>query len=185
MYADDIILISDSPKGLQQLDTVHNWSTRWQLSSYTDKTKVIHFRRASDPISTFNFKLGDNNIGLLNSYKYLGLELNENLDYSDSAQILSDAGSCALGALTFKNIKTQGLHFDTYTQLYNSTVTPVVDYAAAVWASKTYAFLKMSNINFLRYREKVTPTSYRWRHGLDPSPYTPTERIRSILYTFV
>ena len=140
MYADDIILISDSPEGLQQqLDTVHNWSTRWQLSCNIDKTKVIHFSRASDPISTFNFKLSDNNISLVNSYKYLGLELNENLNYSYGAQILSDAGSRALGALTFKYIKTQGLHFDTYTKLYNSTVTPVVDYFAAVWASKTYA----------------------------------------------
>ena len=68
-------------------------------------------------------------------------ELNENLDYLYGAQILSDAGIRALGAfnLTFKYFKTQGLHFDTYTKLYNSTVTPVVDYAAAVWASKTYA----------------------------------------------
>ena len=75
----------------------------------------------------------------MNSYRYLGLELNETLDYTYSAQILSDAGSRALGALTFKYIRSKGLHFDTYTKLYNSTVTPVVDYAAAVWASKTYA----------------------------------------------
>ena len=39
----------------------------------------------------------------------------------------------------FKYIKSQGIHFDTYTKLNNSTVTPAVDYAAAVWASKTYA----------------------------------------------
>ena len=96
MYADDIILILDSQEGLQQLlDTVHNWSTRWQLSCNIDKTKVIHFRRASDPISTFNFKVSDYNIGLVNSYKYLGLELNENLDYSYGAQFLSGAGSRA------------------------------------------------------------------------------------------
>ena len=54
-------------------------------------------------------------------------------------KFLSDAGSRVLGALTFKYIRSKGLHFDTYTKLYNSTVTPVVDYVAAVWASKTYA----------------------------------------------
>ena len=140
MYADDIILISDSPEGLQQqLDEVHKWSTKWHLSINIDKTKVIHFRRASDPCTTFSFKLGGNNIDIVNSYRYLGLELNETLDYTYSAQILSDAGSRALGALTFKYIRSKGLHFDTYTKLYNSTVTPVVDYSAAVWASKTYA----------------------------------------------
>ena len=140
MYADDIILISDSQEGLQtQLDTLNKWSTKWSLSINVDKTKVIHFRKASDPCSTFNFHLGDNTIDIVNSYRYLGLELNETLDYTYSAQILSDAGSRALGALTFKYIRSQGLHFDTYTKLFNSTVVPVVDYAAAVWASKTYA----------------------------------------------
>ena len=54
-------------------------------------------------------------------------------------KFLSDAGSRALGALTFKYIRSKGLHFDTYTKLYNSTVTTFMVYAAAVWASKTYA----------------------------------------------
>ena len=74
----------------------------------------------------------------MNSYRYLGLEINETLDYTYNAQILSGAESRALGALTLKYIRSNGLHFDTYTKLYNSTVTPVVDYAAAVWTSKTY-----------------------------------------------
>ena len=105
MYADDIILISDSQEGLQkQLDTLNKWSTKWSLSINVDKTKVIHFRKASDPCSTFNFHLGDNTIDIVNSYRYLGLELNETLDYTYSAQILSDAGSRALGALTLIQI---------------------------------------------------------------------------------
>ena len=83
MYADDIILISDSQEGLQkQLDTLNKWSTKWSLSVNVDKTKVIHFRKASDPRSTFNFHLGDNTIDIVNSYRYLGLELNETLDYT-------------------------------------------------------------------------------------------------------
>ena len=140
MYADDIIFISDSPECLQkQLDILHRWSNRWHLSVNIDKTKVIHFRKASDPCTNFSFKLGDKHIDIVRSYRYLGLELNETLDFTYSGQTLSDAGSRALGALTFKYIRSQGLHFETYTKLYESTVTPVVDYAAAVWASKTYA----------------------------------------------
>ena len=78
MYADDIIQISDSPEGLQQqLDVVHKWSTKWNLCVNIDKTKAIHFRRASDPCTTFSFKLGGNNVDIVNSYRYLGLELNK------------------------------------------------------------------------------------------------------------
>ena len=88
MYADDIILISDYPEGLQQqLDGVHTWSTKWHLSINIDKTKVINFRRASDPCTTLSFVLGGNNIDIVNSYRYLGLELNETLVYTYSAQI--------------------------------------------------------------------------------------------------
>ena len=117
MYADDIILIYDSPEGLQQqLDVVYKWSTKWNLSVNIDKTKVLHFRRASDQCTTFNFKLCGNYVEIVNLYRYLGLELNKTLDYTYSAKILSDAGSRALGALTSKYIRSHGLHFDTYTK---------------------------------------------------------------------
>ena len=60
MNGDDIIFISDSPKGLQkQLDILHRWSNRWHVSVKIDKTKVIHFRKASDPCTNFCFKLGE------------------------------------------------------------------------------------------------------------------------------
>ena len=91
----------------------------WLYFAIFHNVLVYHFRRASDPCTTFSFKLGGNNIDIVNSYRYLGLELNETLDYTYSAQILSDAGSRALGALTFKYIRSKGLHFDTYTKLYS------------------------------------------------------------------
>ena len=72
---------------------------RWSLSVNIEKTKVVHFRRASDPCTTFSFKLGGINVDIMNSYRYLGLELNKTLDYTYSAKILSDAGSRVLGAL--------------------------------------------------------------------------------------
>ena len=78
IYADDIIFISDSPEGLQkQLDILHRWSNRWHLSVNIVKTKVIHFRKTSDPCTNFSFKLGDKHIDIVRSYRYLGLELNE------------------------------------------------------------------------------------------------------------
>lgn len=45
------------------------------------------------------------------------------LDNSFSAQVLSDAGSCALGAFTLMYMQSQGMHYETYSKLYESTVT--------------------------------------------------------------
>ena len=48
MYADDIMLISDSEVKLQQmLHRLNLWCARWCLTINTDKSKVIHFRPPS------------------------------------------------------------------------------------------------------------------------------------------
>ena len=68
------------------------------LSVNTDKMKIVHFRKASDPSTIFNFKHGEKHIDIVTSYRYLGLEISETLDYTYSAQALSDAGSHSLSA---------------------------------------------------------------------------------------
>jgi hypothetical protein len=51
---------------------------------------------------------------------------------------LAIAASQSLGALIHKYYASNGLHFDTYTALYNATVKPVMNYAAGVWGGPLY-----------------------------------------------
>ena len=42
-YADDIVLLANTAKGLQHLmDVVKSWCSRWRMSVNTNKTKVVH-----------------------------------------------------------------------------------------------------------------------------------------------
>ena len=42
-YADDIVILSESPNGLQrQLDIVDAWCKTWRMEINQDKTKVVH-----------------------------------------------------------------------------------------------------------------------------------------------
>jgi hypothetical protein len=44
LYADDLVLISESPDGLQHcLDGLQNYSSEWRLAVNCQKTKVIVF----------------------------------------------------------------------------------------------------------------------------------------------
>ena len=81
---------------------------------------------------------GDTDITHCDSYRYLGLELNESLDYSHSVDVLSSASDRALGALVSKYYAINGLHYNTYTKLYSNLVEPVMDYADAIWGYKSY-----------------------------------------------
>ncbi len=83
MYADDIVLFSETEEGLQvMLDCLYNWIRKWRMSINADKTKVVHFRRKNDPQSQFQFHVGNGITHYVDSYRYLGLCLNYHLDYS-------------------------------------------------------------------------------------------------------
>ena len=139
MYADDVVLISDSEEGLQNmLDTVHDWSKDWRLSINYDKTNVVHFHKASEARTEYEFHIGDNNIALSETYRYLGLDLNETLDYTHGATVLGKAASRALGSINAKFFSVGGLPHDTYRHMYDGMVAPVMDYASEIWGAKKY-----------------------------------------------
>ena len=137
MYADDVVLISDSEEGLQNmLDTVHDWSKDWRLSINYDKTNIVHFHKASEARTEYEFHIGDNNIALSETYRYLGLDLNETLDYTHGATVLGKAASRALGSINAKFFSVGGLPHDTYRHMYDGMVAPVMDYASEIWGAK-------------------------------------------------
>ena len=82
MYADDIMLISDSEVKLQQmLHRLNLWCARWCLTINTDKSKVMHFRPPSIERTVHAFKCGMSTLEIVSQYKYLGVILTEHLDY--------------------------------------------------------------------------------------------------------
>ena len=64
-----------------------------------NKTEVVHFRRKHKDRTSFEFSLGVNALNITDEYRYLGLVLNEHMDFSATGQILADAGGRAFGAL--------------------------------------------------------------------------------------
>ena len=68
MYADDIVLLSTSPQGLQnKLDILKQYCNDWCLTVNTNKTKVLIFNKAGKHIKhTFNFN--DTQLECVNRY---------------------------------------------------------------------------------------------------------------------
>ncbi len=69
----------------------------------------------------------------MDKYKYLGIVLNEHLEYSIVAMILANSAGRALGAIYNKYRLNKGFGYDTYTKLYHSDVVPILDYCSSVW----------------------------------------------------
>ena len=134
LYADDIVLIAPSEDKLQRmLDRVHEWCYKWRISVNQKKTKVMHFRPKTVNCTQTIFTIGDINISCAENYRYLGIWLNEHLDFSVAINELAKSASRALGALCTKYFDAGGFSYEVFTKLYESLVQPITLYGSAIW----------------------------------------------------
>ena len=108
MYADDLILLGENENDLQSLlDVLYKWCDNWNVQVNCEKSAVIHFRPHSKTQTTHSFTCGNNDINVLNSYKYLGLILTDSLNFELTVKSVAQSANRALGLLICK-VKTNG-----------------------------------------------------------------------------
>ena len=135
-YADDIVIISNSAKGLQNLlDIVTEWCRNWRVCINVEKTKMMHFRKTRIKACTQKFYVNNVELAICNEYKYLGVILNCHLNLNNTIETIAKAGSQALGGLIGKTKNNIDLGFASYTKLFNTMVTPVLDYRVGAWGT--------------------------------------------------
>ncbi len=108
LFADDIVIHPENDSQLQKLlDFVNAWCSNWKIKINRDKTKIVHFRNKSVPRTKHDFNLDENNIEIVDKYKYLGIYFDEFLDFRCTACMLAGAGGRTLGSIIskFKSLK--------------------------------------------------------------------------------
>jgi hypothetical protein len=74
MFADDIILLSESATGLQKcLDKIHSYCNHWNLTVNTKKTQVVIFNKGGHKFKLFKFSYGNEQLEITQKYCYLGI----------------------------------------------------------------------------------------------------------------
>ena len=130
LYADDAILLAENEKDLQlMLDTLNRWRINNQMNINAKKSQSVHFRTRSVSRSTFSFKCGAQAFDTVDKYLYIGLTINEFLDFKVTAKIVSQL---ALDRLIVKFKALGGMPCDVFTKLNDSLGWPVIAYSAAI-----------------------------------------------------
>ena len=133
LWADDIILLSDSEHGLSTLLTeLNQYSELNQLKINTDKTKCMIFNKTGRLIRR-NFFLGLTRLENVRSYKYLGLLITPS---GEIRSALDDLRSRALKAyMAMKN--KLGVcfrdHIKDTLSLFDSLIKPILLYGSDFW----------------------------------------------------
>ena len=121
MYADDLILLSENEADMQfLLHLVEIWCKKWRLEVNLSKTNIMHVRNPRRCRSIFMFIFNNRRVDYCSTYKYLGVTLNEFLNFNFTANSQSESAGRALGAIITKTIKNGGLPYQIYTTLFDS-----------------------------------------------------------------
>ena len=139
LYADDIVLMTESEEDLQfLLHLTECWCKKWRLEINLSKTNIMHVRQVRKQQSRFMFLFDRKPVQYCESYKYLGATINYHLDYNFTCNILANSASRALSSVITKMIKNGGFPYKVYTILYNACVTSIVDYGGEVTGFTQY-----------------------------------------------
>jgi hypothetical protein len=152
LYADDLVLIANNEHDLQFLINIVNlWCVKWRLDCNLSKTSILHVMKANTACSKHVFKLGQNVIGYCKTYKYLGITINQFLNFEQIAKAQTDPASRALSAVLTKMIKNGGFPHKIYEMLYTSCVTSICDYGHEVFGFHQYPASEKLHSKALRF----------------------------------
>lgn len=129
MYADDLIILSETHVGLQaSMNKLHNYCTRWGITVNTKKTKFMTTITNSDT----KLKYMEHNIELITNYKYLGIQFQSDGQHNCAKSDLYNRASKAY----FKLLRTINpmpkpsimLH------LFDHLIKPILLYGCEIWS---------------------------------------------------
>ena len=143
LFADDIVIVSNSKNGLQNsLDKLHDYCVTWKLNVNINKTKVIIFNKTGKLIEN-DFYLGCEQINVVSSYNYLGIIFQSSGNFTLAINHLVRKAQRALGALKQTlNLNNCTLCPKNALQLFKSTVLPILMYGSEVWGAFTFKLHK-------------------------------------------
>ena len=150
LYADDTVLLAETPNDLQRcISLMEDFCHNWGLKINTSKTKVTIFSRGKVR-NLPNFILNGTKLYIVYSYKYLGVHFNHNGKFTVDKNDLCCKGSRAMFSL-LRKCKQLQLPIDIQLQLFDVLVKPVVLYGCKVWAHEGTEVVEKLHLRFCKY----------------------------------
>ena len=130
MYADDLLIISPSPEGLQQsLNVIHRHAQQWKLKVNTKKSNIIIFSGNGQNKNNINFKYYNETLQIVDKQTYLGIEMTSSGRYTYAREIVTKKATKVLLIIkrSFSNIDSATIVIKN--KLFNAHVKPALLYA--------------------------------------------------------
>ena len=159
LWADDLVLVSSSPEGLQNcINKTFAFYDDLGLELNTKKTKVLIFNARGLKLTNHTFSVGGCNLEIVDNYQYLGIKLKPSGSLQFATGDLFDKANRAWFAISNVLYQHKKLAVKKALQLFDSLIRPILLYAAEFWLP--FVITKKgfdSSENLLKFWENFRP----------------------------
>lgn len=113
---------------------MYQYSRKYRFRFNNDKSNVIFGRKSNCP----KFCLGESELQIVDSYKYLGLVLDKNFTWKAHLKKVLEKARKRMQALSGLGLR-QGVSAKAMLRGWEVLVRPVIEYGAEIWGEKKWA----------------------------------------------
>ena len=136
LYADDLVIISNTGEGLQKsLDNLHNYSMKKSISISIKKSKTMIFNLTGKLIKNY-FTISGKPLEPVHTFCYLGFDFKASGSVKYAAYVLHDKANKAMRSL-FLAVAKFNIPVKTSIKLFHTYISPIVLYNAENWSILT------------------------------------------------
>lgn len=132
MYADDIVLLSESAEGLQScLNKLSNYCEIWNLSVNIEKSQVMIFNKSGKVFKKIRFIYDNSELEITDEYKYLGVLFKPSGSFTKANEYLCKKARKALFCI-YKTLFSDKLNILPSVKLFDTCVKPILLYCSEI-----------------------------------------------------
>ena len=134
LFADDIAILANSEEELQQmLKVVENWCNKWKMIININKTKLVYFNHKSCKKNIKEIKIYNQIIELVNSYKYLGIDLESDGKWKTMTNNLFKKSNQAINYLSLAGFINHKLPIEINERIAQVSIWSIILYGSELF----------------------------------------------------
>ena len=179
VYADDVMILGigidekiivDNLK--RDIVILQTWARKHKLNFSPSKTKLMLFSRRKERIQP-ELKIGDQVISWVDDFKYLGMHLDNKLNWNEHLKQTLKKATYTLVRCRMLLGRHWGLTPKVMKWLYTAVIRPIITYGSTVWVQKASEKIVIEKLNKLQRKACLMITN--------ASSSTPTAGMEAVL----
>ena len=135
LYADDLVLLSESVIGMQRsLNILNEFCIKNQMQINIDKTKMMIFSKGSKIKKVEKWTFDSLPIEIVNQFKYLGVTFSSNGQYMAHVNSLITQSKRATFAVR-KGLYDEDIKVNIKSKIFLTAIQPILTYGSELWGA--------------------------------------------------